>query len=372
MWALVLSALALSLPTADVHPGSKLMGLAQLGAPSTSASDEEVTTVKDRIFDDQDEKNHFNKNQDKMDKLTSESVQYADRVKECEKTGGNCGAGMHLFAVWTTPVDGWNNKFTRSIDSALYHHPKARVTLYSSSVPLDYLDDFRKLGYDASVEPMNVKERAQDTPLLPWAEKLDQWKDGPFYYAHLSDAVRLLVLYKEGGVYFDTDVVFVKPVDSLKNCVGWERSDSLCNAFMVFDKGNGYIKDVLQEFNDKYIKDDWAANGPFLLTRIYDQHQASKPGAEVKAMDKAAFYMISWGDIDRYFQKSSETEVKHDMEVLKLGAYAVHFWNSRSHDLVVHPQSLMAHMFKNYCVFCNVLSQRRSTKSNKVAFVATY
>jgi hypothetical protein len=94
---------------------------------------------------------------------------------------------------------------------------QATVSVYSSSLPPDFLDDWKKLGYNVKVERLNMRERAKGTPLEDWASKLAEWRDGPYYYAHLSDAARLLVLHKEGGVYFDTDVVFVKPMDGVRN-----------------------------------------------------------------------------------------------------------------------------------------------------------
>jgi len=259
-----------------------------------------------------------------------------------------------LFTVWTTPVEGWNNKYTHSIDSALYHHPKAKVSIYSSSLPSDFLDDWKKLGYNVEVQRLNVKDRSKDTPLADWGSKLEQWHDGPFYYAHLSDAVRLLVLYNEGGVYFDTDVVFVNPMDSVKNAVGWERPDSLCNAMMTFERRNPYLHEVLRVFNDQYQQDDWAANGPVLLTKVYEGQ--FKNSDQVNALEKAAFYLISWTEVQRYFDVASDRDIKRDLQILNHKAYAVHFWNSRSHDLVVQPKSLMARLFTEYCVYCNPIS----------------
>ncbi len=91
------------------------------------------------------------------------------------------------------------------------------MTLYSSSLPSNFLDEWKTLGYNVNVEKINLKERAVGTPLKPWADRLEDWHAGPYYYAHLSDALRLVVLYNEGGVYFDTDVVFVNNMDNVHN-----------------------------------------------------------------------------------------------------------------------------------------------------------
>jgi hypothetical protein len=82
---------------------------------------------------------------------------------------------------------------------------------------------------------------AQGTPMAAWAIRLNEWKSGPFYYAHLADALRLLTLYRYGGVYFDTDVIFFKSMVGLENVVGLEDAasdkgvamrDKICNAVM--------------------------------------------------------------------------------------------------------------------------------------------
>lgn len=313
----------------------------------------ETSEINGRIFDDQQEKSDFERRKKEMNNLVAASITKKDRVKQCV---GKCGEGLKLFTVWTTRPEGWNNKYTHSIDSALYHHPKAKVSIYSSSLPSDFLDEWKKLGYDVSVERLHMKNRAAGTPLEYWSANLEKWHDGPFYYAHLSDAARLLVLYKEGGVYFDTDVVFVNSMDSVKNVVGWERSDSLCNALMAFDSRNPYLEEVLRQFNDHYVMDDWAGNGPVLLTKVYDGK--FKNSDQIHALEKAAFYLISWDDVHRYFDKQSARDIDRDLQILRQKAYVVHFWNSRSHDLVVHPESLMARMFTSYCVHCNPIHHK--------------
>ncbi len=119
---------------------------------------------------------------------------------------------------------------------------------------------------------------------------------------------------------------------------------------MAFDKGNEYIRDVLDLFSTHYVKEDWAANGPAILTDVYRRNEHSEA---VHALEKEAFYFLNWSDINLFFDKQEDTVV--DMEILRRKAFAVHLWNSRSHDLIVDSQSLVAAMFKAYCVYCNPL-----------------
>lgn len=80
-------------------------------------------------------------------------------------------------------------------------------------------------------------------------------------WAFLSDLARLMIIYSEGGIYFDTDVEVVRPFDDLLKYdlfIGFEE-DSVVNTGqgfgavghneMVLEMMRGYFE--LQERNDK-------------------------------------------------------------------------------------------------------------------------
>ena len=71
-------------------------------------------------------------------------------------------------------------------------------------------------------------------------------------WAYLSDYVRLAVVYRYGGVYFDTDVEVVKPFDDLLDCgafFGFETSQYV-NTGEGFGAGAGHpvVQRMLKEY----------------------------------------------------------------------------------------------------------------------------
>lgn len=71
-------------------------------------------------------------------------------------------------------------------------------------------------------------------------------------YAFLSDYIRLVVLYKYGGLYFDTDVEAIKPFDKLLNCeafIGFET-----NTFVNTGQGFGAEpkSSIVKQMMDEY------------------------------------------------------------------------------------------------------------------------
>lgn len=65
-------------------------------------------------------------------------------------------------------------------------------------------------------------------------------------FAHVSDYVRLEMIYKYGGVYFDIDVEAVKPLDKFlandKLTLGLDVSGNITGAILISPQGNSVIK----------------------------------------------------------------------------------------------------------------------------------
>ena len=79
-------------------------------------------------------------------------------------------------------------------------------------------------------------------------------------YAFLTDYARLLIIYKQGGVYFDTDVELIKSIDDLlndKSFFGFENNEYV-NTGLGFgaEKGNEIVKLMLEEYNDLLSKEN--------------------------------------------------------------------------------------------------------------------
>lgn len=79
-------------------------------------------------------------------------------------------------------------------------------------------------------------------------------------FAFVTDYVRLYALYNYGGIYMDTDVEVVKPLDRFlvhSAFSGFENNNCIPTGIMAAEKGNQWVKDLLDEYKDvKFIKED--------------------------------------------------------------------------------------------------------------------
>lgn len=100
---------------------------------------------------------------------------------------------------------------------------------------------------------------------------LEAYKAGK--WAFVSDVVRLQVVYEFGGVYLDTDVELIKPIDDLiqtEGFMGFDEKGIIATGLgFGAEKGNKIIGEFLKDYKDiSFIKPD----GSYDLTPCPDRN----------------------------------------------------------------------------------------------------
>lgn len=118
------------------------------------------------------------------------------------------------------------------------------------------------------------KKFCPDYEIIEWNEKTFDVNSNPYTreaynekkWAFVTDYVRLFVLYSNGGIYMDTDVELVKPIDDFLGhhaFSGFESSSDIPTGIMGCEKGFDLFGSFLEYYENRhFIKE----NGSYDLT----------------------------------------------------------------------------------------------------------
>ena len=137
----------------------------------------------------------------------------------------------------------------------------------------------------------------------PFVEEAYQAKK----WAFVSDFVRAKVLMQKGGIYLDTDMELLKPLDSLLEngfFAGFEAKDTVAAGVIGCSKGNKVISDFYDYYNKAHFapnSDDGVITSPIVLTNILIEMGIKLNGKkqcirEITVFSKPTFYPtgVNW------------------------------------------------------------------------------
>lgn len=211
----------------------------------------------------------------------------------------------------------------------------------------------------------------RDTPAESWFKGLKKGNVSPGEISlgqNLSNLLRLCLLYKFGGIYTDTDMIFVNSFSKLRNVIGAQTVDletgnwsRLNNAVLVFNKNHPLLLRFIQEFSLTFDGNKWGHNGPYLVSRVVsrlsNENENNYPGLNFTVLPPHAFYPVDWRKITSLF--TSPRDELHSkwmvgkMKHIRSKSFAVHLWNRQSKKLRIQKGSIIDHIHTVFCVFCN-------------------
>ena len=118
------------------------------------------------------------------------------------------------------------------------------------------------------------KKFCPDYTIREWNEKNFDLQSNQYAYeayqnkkwAFITDYVRLYAMVTEGGIYMDTDVEVIKPLDDLlvnKAFSGFENLEKIPTGIMACEKGVPLFQQLLNEYDGRHFVKD---NGELDLT----------------------------------------------------------------------------------------------------------
>ncbi|XP_040190215.1 alpha-1,4-N-acetylglucosaminyltransferase-like [Rana temporaria] len=246
-----------------------------------------------------------------------------------------------------------------AIESAAHHYPTRSVVFFMKGLTEINAEEVQKkhLSVFSSLPnvyffPLQMEVILSDTPLLSWYQKVNPAKE--IYWAHVSsDACRLALLWKYGGIYMDTDFISLRP-NPHHNFLAAESKQYSSNAVLGFSSQHEFIWKCMEDFVKNYHGEIWGYQGPLLFTRIRNQFcsMASFTGKEdfmcgnITILNPGHFYPIEPGSFKRYYEV-------WDKEPTFDTCYALHLWNYANRGdhraMVPGSNTLVEHLYQKNC-----------------------
>ncbi|KAK9715328.1 hypothetical protein RND81_06G157500 [Saponaria officinalis] len=276
-----------------------------------------------------------------------------------------------FFMTWISP----NKKlFAKrdllSLESVFKAHPRGCMVILSKSMDSEpgwrLLEPLVSQGYRVLAVAPDFQLIFSNTPAEVWIKRLEAGLIDPGTIPitqNLSDLLRLVALYKYGGVYIDADVVILKDVSSLRNSIGIQTMENksrnqgttLNNAVLIFDKGHLMLLKFIEEFVNTFNGRRWGFNGPSLVTRVIYRRNRDKR-IKVNVLPLTAFYPVNWRQIVDYFKKpilKNETNwAQEQLNRVNNKSYGIHLWNKVSRNLTIEEGSIIGKLILDHCIIC--------------------
>ncbi|XP_034098262.2 lactosylceramide 4-alpha-galactosyltransferase-like [Drosophila albomicans] len=251
-----------------------------------------------------------------------------------------------------------------AIESAALHHPTYDVFVLVACPTIRQQTD---PILDAMLSYKNVKLRyvnlwrfAKGSPIEYWLTKEDLFRT-KYLMVHISDLMRLLALYRYGGIYLDEDLIVFRALEhDNPNFMGAEIKISIGNSVLgLAPDGFGHMlaELFLNDFQRNYLGNVWAHNGPRLMERIMSRLCGTSDVAAmqknsnlchgVKVFNVSSFYEINWVERSHFFDEKYANETMKRLEA----SFGMHTWNhmKTKWPLSVNARSAYIQLAKKHC-----------------------
>ncbi|XP_063709148.1 lactosylceramide 4-alpha-galactosyltransferase-like [Culicoides brevitarsis] len=264
-----------------------------------------------------------------------EELQDVDTATDGVIPARNSSAYQIFFLETSYPEGGFLNITPReacAVESAAKMHPHHNIyLLFVGNITINSALNCTKIVKNVLRDNPNVFLRKLDyvefskgTPMEDFFKKNKNFKESKFFKTHLADMLRLITLYKYGGLYFDLDVVVLKNFEELgENFVARAEGPFMMSGTLQFSsKGIGHIfaENCLKDLAKHYRPGIWGAQGPELITRqmkrICGVNSVNDMTVErckgIKIFERSKFLPVPYTNHKKYFApKLTARMVKH-------------------------------------------------------------
>ncbi|KAJ2954140.1 hypothetical protein O0L34_g2365 [Tuta absoluta] len=278
-----------------------------------------------------------------------------------------------IFFIETSCLGGLKTKLACSVESAATANPNWYILVLFAG-PLKPTFKNSKT-YKALLRIPNVYFYKIDTEAFAKGTPLEDifttnfLKKSLYPVGHASDFMKLLVMYKFGGVYLDLDVVVMNSFDSLpSNFIALQDVDDTASGILAVakdDVGRNFIDLTMRDLAENFTLTGWNGNANDVYSRTLEKMcNISKfsqndicQGFHIMPHD--LFYPIKYEDWILYYVSSNDEDYNIDAST----AYMHHTWNAYGTRINLRSNTLLGRLYERYCpTIYDLLTENKKLK----------
>ena len=286
-------------------------------------------------------------------------VQFAKNQRRLLPQSTGTGTLFHL--CWTTSAEYFNN-WRLYILLAIQRAHRAvphTINIYSNTLTIANilnLPDAYLLNTSVIKFIPIDSDFFHDTPLEKWWLKHTEFHgllvpaEDDHRYSHLTDLVRLVALWRHGGIYLDFDMLVLRPLTFFANSFASQKdaqderitdsSDPLNFAIAIFDKNHSFLLELMNAIPIAYNPRCWPCVGPKLITnkvndwaKKFTVHQPDSLPTEKMPSDSSSIHVFPYTWFYPFYWKRGVNIVNrkasslYDYRRLINTAVTLHIWS---------------------------------------------
>ncbi|CAN7937406.1 unnamed protein product [Ixodes hexagonus] len=261
-----------------------------------------------------------------------------------------------IFFLETSGTGRLTARMSCAVESAAVHHPNRAVRLmydggWSLLPSSPYMDILRILP-NVHVQRLDNNVFYQHPTLGLWLQEA-AYEQSRFKMIHLSDALRLGILWLYGGIYLDLDVVVLKKIDPFVNSLVQSMNDMVANGILIFSRHHPFLDECLRALVSNYNPNVWGQNGPVLMRSVFlrwceaakVEDVVGKTCKSVTLLPRRYFLPLNYSQSHKFFRNRDAEEV---WEASK-DSYVMHVYGSGRVGAIAEPGSAYAMAARSNC-----------------------
>nr|WP_315199021.1 glycosyltransferase [uncultured Flavobacterium sp.] len=191
------------------------------------------------------------------------------------------------------------------------------------------------------------KLHCPDFEIVEWNEMNSKKYSNSFYknalrkkkYAFVADYIRTKVLYEQGGIYLDTDMLLLKPIEPLLQYdffIGEEVTDRVNFALFGSISNHCFLKKMLEFYNTN----EFNVFSPPVITHTFS------PMINKQSIVEGEFILDSYF----FYPLPYENRMEDYASFIKPETYAVHLWDHSWMKIIEPGMSQLCKNLKEVCI----------------------